>query len=318
MALAIRRTASTRGRILVWQLRPHLHFPSVLGFIPVCGPPACSLAHRNASRVSAQFETRLMPEDILHLRATSMRIMQDTICELEPGEMEKCLVHREKLSANMAWWSIRRLHLHATDSFNRVSQVKVRYNDLLLDRLRDRRLLMAFNIKLDFNMQAYFLILHAWLLHQRLVLEGAKAKKIDDDLFESCWMHVRNWMFLKRVPEFRFDADLKNVQEYMLGCCVALDKALERPDILPARIQQVLWRNVYSATGDRDATALMLLTKYVIRQLGLMLQLDAEHFLAGNFVWADFPIPDSVGQMELSHEPPWRKKFFEEMDKDKE
>merc|ERR1712007_319511 len=88
-----------------------------------------------------------------------------------------------------------------------------------------------------------------------------KAKKIDDDLFESCWMHVRNWMFLKRVPEFRFDADLKNVQEYMLGCCVALDKALERPD---------------------------------------------------------FPIPDRVDQMELSHEPPWRKKFFEEMDKDKE
>lgn len=36
-------------------------------------------------------------------------------------------------------------------------------------------------------------------------------------------------------------------QEFMLGMCVALDQAIERADILPARLQYVLWGNVGSA-----------------------------------------------------------------------
>merc|ERR1712107_769008 len=96
----------------------------------------------------------------------------------------------------------------------------------------------------------------------------------------------------QKVPEYRFDAELRNVQEYMLGCCVYLDKALERPDILPARLQQVLWANIYSGEVKKDAVALTRLTKYCLRQLGLMLQLEAEPFLSGSFVWADFPVPD--------------------------
>ncbi|CAK0881328.1 unnamed protein product, partial [Prorocentrum cordatum] len=157
-------------------------------------------------------------------------------------------------------------------------------------------------------MQVYFAIIHAWLLHQRLVLEGSKAKRLDEDLFESCWTLVRNWMWLKKIPEYRFDAELQNVQEYMLGFCVALDKALERPDILPGRLQQTLWANVYSGGVKRDAAVLSRLTKYCLRQLGLMLHLEADRFLAGNFVWADFPLPDDPPRAPLQI-PAWRQEF---------
>lgn len=52
-----------------------------------------------------------------------------------------------------------------------------------------------------------------------------QAKKLDEDLFEQCWnltrtgqvwqamRVVRQWLVLKRVPEYRFDAELQNVQE---------------------------------------------------------------------------------------------------------
>merc|ERR1719499_705416 len=186
--------------------------------------------------------------------------------------------------------------------------VVARYNDLIIERLDNEPLLAAFGIDAGFNMQVYFMILHAWLLHQRLVLEGTKAKALDEELFESCWSLVRNFMWLKKIPEYRFDAELRNVQEYMLGCCVALDKALERPDILPARLQQVLWANLYSGAVKKDADALTRLTKYCLRQLGLILQLDAEHFLAGNFVWADFPIPDGKPPARKQL-PLWREQF---------
>lgn len=115
-------------------------------------------------------------------------------------------------------------------------------------------------------------------------------------------------MWLKKVPEYRFEAELQNVQEYMFGCCVTLDKALERPDILPARVQQVLWANIYSGSVKKDSSGLTRLTKYLLRQLGLMLQLDATCFLSGSFVWADFPIPDGRPKPRPQL-PLWKEEF---------
>nr|ABI14207.1 ubiquinol-cytochrome c chaperone [Pfiesteria piscicida] len=260
-----------------------------------------------AAGSGSQFEKQLMPEDILHLRAQSMTIMQDPVCELRPEEAQRYVVEHRDPVAELPLWHPRRISTHVTQPFRSRKLAVSRYTDLIVDRLDNEPLLSAFGIDNGFNMQVYFTMLHAWLLHQRLVLEGSKAKKLDKELFESCWTLVRNFMWLKKIPEYRFDAELGNVQEYMLGCCVALDKALERPDILPARLQQELWANVYSGGVQKDAAALTRLTKYVLRQLGLMLQLDADHFLAGSFVWADFPVPDDPPKRLAL--PLWREEF---------
>lgn len=251
-----------------------------------------------------------MPEDILHLRATSMTIMQDPICELRPEEAQRYIIERSDEIGDLPIWHPRKITANVLNPLRVRKLVVARYTDLIIERLDNDPICRAFDIDSGFNMQVYFMILHTWLLHQRLVLEGSKAKKIDEALFESCWTLVRNWMWLRKIPEYRFDAELQNVQEYMLGCCLALDKALERPDILPARLQQALWANIYSGGVKRDAAALTRLTKYLLRQLGLMLQLDAEHFLAGNFVWADFPVPDdSRPGAKGKPRPQWRKDF---------
>jgi len=261
-----------------------------------------------SSGPNSQFEKQLMPEDILHLRAASMTIMQDPVCELRPEEAQRYVVEHPDPLAELPVWHPRRISTHVTQPFRSRQLAVARYTDLIVERLDNEPLLTAFGIDTGFNMQVYFMVLHAWLLHQRLVLEGSKAKALDKDLFESCWTLVRNFMWLKKIPEYRFDAELRNVQEYMLGCCVALDKALERPDILPARLQQVLWANVYSGAVKKDAAALTRLTKYCLRQLGLMLQLDAERFLSGSFVWADFPVPDGQPRRRLEL-PLWREEF---------
>jgi len=236
-----------------------------------------------------------------------MTIMKDPICELRPEEASRYIVVHPDPIGDMPVWHPTRIMAHLKQPFRKRNLATKRYTDLILERLDNEALLDAFGIDNGFNMQVYFMILHAWLLHQRLILEGSKAKKLDKDMFEACWDLCRNFMFLKKVPEYRFDAELRNVQEYMLGCCVALDKALERPDILPARLQQTLWANVYSGMVKKDANSLNRLTKYVLRQLGLMLQLDASSFLEGNFVWADFPVPnDPPKRLAL---PAWREEF---------
>lgn len=231
-----------------------------------------------------------MPEDILHLRADSMAIMQDPVCEITPQEVLQYIQRDSDPISELPVWHPRRISTQISQPFRSRQLASKRLANLITDRLHNEQLCRTLDIDSSFNMQVYFIILHAWLLHQRLVLEGAKAKKLDEDLFESCWTLVRNWMWLKKVPEYRFDAELQNVQEYMLGCCVALDKALERPDILPARLQQVLWANVYSGAVKRDHAALRRLTKYVLRQLGLVLQLEGEVLMGGHFTWADYPL----------------------------
>jgi len=259
------------------------------------------------SGAGAQFEQQLMPEDILHLRATSMTIMQDPVCELRPEEAQRYLVSHTDPIAELPLWHPKRIGTHVTQPFRQRKLAAARFIDLIVERLDNEPLCNAFDIDTGFNMQVYFMIIHAWLLHQRLVLEGSKAKRLDEDLFEGCWSMVRNWLWLKKIPEYRFDAELQHVQEYMLGCCLALDKALERPDILPARLQQVLWANMYSGGIRKDAKGLTRLTKYCLRQLGLMLQLEAESFLNGGFVWADFPMPDEKPKrLQL---PAWREEF---------
>merc|ERR1712216_875177 len=84
---------------------------------------------------------------------------------------------------------------------------------------------------------------------------GRAGAKIDEKLFELVWLLVQQWMLLKKVPEFRWNAELKNVQQYLFGMCIALDRALERADILPARIQRVLANNLYSGEVRQDARA---------------------------------------------------------------
>jgi len=263
-----------------------------------------------AATVGADFEKQLMPEDILHLRALSMTIMQDPICEIRPEEAQRYLVDVEDPIGDLPIWHPKRMVHQVFDPFRSRKLTVARYHKLILERLDNEPLLAAFGVDAGFNMQAYFMILHAWLLHQRLVLEGSKAKKIDEDLFEQCWNLSRSWLVLKRVPEYRFDAELQNVQEYMLGACIAMDKALERPDVLPARVQQCLWANMYSGSVKKDHKGLTRLTKYMLRQLGLILQLDSDRFLTGQFIWADFPVSDRVRKpLKL---PEWRQKFRSE------
>ena len=49
---------------------------------------------RHFADVPTDFDRQLMPEDVLHLRATSMGIMQDPVCELRPEEARRYVVER--------------------------------------------------------------------------------------------------------------------------------------------------------------------------------------------------------------------------------
>lgn len=230
---------------------------------------------------NAPIESHIAEEDLVHLQRMSLRMMEDPICEF-PKEKVDAYVVRDKIR-----WPP--LYERIWCAMGSRTEAAGNLQELLEDRLDNLELQEDFAITQSFNHRVYFMMIHQWLFHQRLVLEGKAAQRLEAEIFEIGWTFVKDLLLEKKIPEYRFNAELKNVQEYMLGCCVALDKALERPDILPARLQQVLWANVYSGDIPKDSEFVTHLAKYVLMQLSFLLQLERDVVLTGAFRWADFP-----------------------------
>jgi len=242
------------------------------------------IIRRNFSVVklkNAPIDTHIAEEDLVHLQRMSLRIMEDPICEF-PKERIEQFVDRGKIRQPAILERV-------ICALGTQTQAATNLQQLIHNRIENRELQEDFAITESFNHQIYFMMIHLWLLHQRLILEGRDAQKLEAEIFELGWTHVKELLLRKKIPEYRFNAELRNVQEYMFGCCVALDKALERPDILPARLQQVLWGNVYNGDVPKDADFVEHLGKYVLMQLSFLLQLEREVVLSGAFMWADFP-----------------------------
>jgi hypothetical protein len=251
-----------------------------------------------------QFEDNFTPDEEKKMRAKSAALMEDPIIEVSKEEVDQYnipMLPSPPLPSSLAqvpdYALTRAGSLWSMVPYVWQCDCAERLFDLIVERLDNEPLMSAFHVEHGFNMQCYFMMLHVWVLHKRLITEGRAGKFIDKKMFELCWHLVQQWMLLKKIPEFRWNQELKNVQQHMLGMCVALDRALERPDILPARIQRVLANNLYSGEVNPDAECVTLLTKYTLRQLQHVLQVDQKHFLSGTFVWTDFPITHE--QLEL-------------------
>eukprot|EP00922_Rhytidocystis_sp_ex-Travisia-forbesii_P029922 GHVS01043881.1.p1 GENE.GHVS01043881.1~~GHVS01043881.1.p1 ORF type:complete len:330 (+),score=54.84 GHVS01043881.1:387-1376(+) len=162
---------------------------------------------------------------------------------------------------------------------------------MICERLENDQLTEAFGIDDGFNMRGYFMVIHLWLIHKRLVMEPMFGYMVDNRIFKDVWDMFQHWMVLKEVPEPLFSQELQNVQAHMFGLMLTLDDALCRTDILPARINEAIWSNVYNQDIPPEDPRVVLLTKYVIRQLVHVLQMDRNHFLNADFVWADMIIP---------------------------
>ncbi|ETW27988.1 hypothetical protein PFFCH_04546 [Plasmodium falciparum FCH/4] len=88
---------------------------------------------------------------------------------------------------------------------------------LIIERLENEEILNLFRINESFNMKMYFYVLHLWIINKRLRHEQYQGDIINTYIFDITWRIVRDWMLLKDVPEYSFNAELLNCQEYAFG-----------------------------------------------------------------------------------------------------
>ena len=214
----------------------------------------------------------LTDEDVSRLAVESKKILADRICDVTESESRKFLLPVAPLDDSLmgrARWAVWGRG-EGTQRFFRLS----------LERLENRKLQDILGVSSDFNSQLFWLFLHAWVLHGRMVVFDDGAQ--EEDYFEALFRVIDHWILAKEIPRHRLTLEIANAQKHALSFCIALDVACERPDILPARIALAINSVFPNAHAD-------LLTKYTLRQASLALHLSRDHFLQGQFLWADFP-----------------------------
>ncbi|CAD2085256.1 ubiquinol-cytochrome-c reductase complex assembly factor 1, putative [Plasmodium vinckei lentum] len=159
---------------------------------------------------------------------------------------------------------------------------------LIIERLENEEILNIFQIDESFNMKMYFYILHLWIINKRLRHECYQGEIMNTYVFDITWRIVRDWMLLKNIPEYSFNTELLNCQEYAFGFLVHLDEASTNVDTFPSHLKNILWEHLYEKKVKKSGPVVTELSKYSILQMRHIFNLSSDHFLQASFIWADF------------------------------
>lgn len=230
--------------------------------------------------------SKLTAEEEGHLRAVSTRIIADKYCEIPSQEASlylyplKSLYSPSKLAPGIldtALWMLYRRNVSAS-----------RFTELTTERVNNKELMELFGLNhTNFNHRVYWLTIHSWMIHQRFLVES--LKKLESDYVDRIWLMPYKWMMDKGVPRHRLQVELEHAHRYSLKFSVELDQAINRPEILPGQIGEVLWRTIFPEDAKVKSPAdarIVLLTKYIIRNLNFVLNaVPTDNFTQGAFIW---------------------------------
>jgi Ubiquinol-cytochrome C chaperone len=236
----------------------------------------------------------LSESDISRLRRISDIILSDKICDVSEYESKRFLLPCDPLDESLlgrAKWAIK----GRTEGTNKLFK-------LTLERTENKQIQEAFGIGQTLNPQLFWMFLHAWVLHKRMVAFNDGAQ--EEDYFEALFRVIDHWMLQKEIPRHKLTLEIANAQKHALGFCVGMDVAIERPEILGGRVLEMLHATFFDPTKiEKDHPYVVNLTKYAIRQASYAIQIPKHNFLTGNFIWIDYTEPEKKVQR--------RKKLFE-------
>lgn len=164
----------------------------------------------------------------------------------------------------------------------------------------------------DFRSKQMILVLHIWMIHKRLMVEGKPALLIQEALFDELWEDTSNRIRAQGIGELSVNRYLKDVQGYSFRCCVELDHVLSLPPTAPLvnpsgsedekdvvyhsyeerildELAGALWRGVYLRREDVPEDHVLALAEYVRREQLSLLDLSQQAIFEGRILWGKPP-----------------------------
>ncbi|CBZ55596.1 conserved hypothetical protein [Neospora caninum Liverpool] len=139
----------------------------------------------------------------------------------------------------------------------------------------------------DLSGRLYFLVLHVWLLHRRLV--ALQEELTRDALWEAVDDLYRAILSEAHVSEMRLSAYVREMQQTALGFCLLLDEAFDRP-LFAGETALRIWFMVFKAKEERRFSPHVLdLTAYLLRTSKFVAEIPTDLLLRGSFSWPRWP-----------------------------
>ncbi|KFH01059.1 hypothetical protein TGVAND_215920 [Toxoplasma gondii VAND] len=133
----------------------------------------------------------------------------------------------------------------------------------------------------------YFLVLHVWLLHRRLV--ALQEELTREALWEAVDDLYRAILSEEKVSEMRLSAYVREMQQTALGFCLLLDEAFDQPHFAGEAAHRI-WYMVFEAKEEcRFAPHVLDLTAYLLRTSQFVASIPTERLLRGSFSWPRWP-----------------------------
>lgn len=145
----------------------------------------------------------------------------------------------------------------------------------------------ALRLTPNFRSQQALLMVHVWLVHRRLALEGTDGKVMQELMFDRLWEETVVRIRYLNVSELTVNKHLAEVQQAGFNACISYDRGLKDS---PAAFQNAIAKHLLdneTPTGQRIASTM---AEYMKRELKNLETVDAKYIIEGTIPWSPHPV----------------------------
>uniref|UniRef100_K3WST7 WW domain-containing protein n=1 Tax=Globisporangium ultimum (strain ATCC 200006 / CBS 805.95 / DAOM BR144) TaxID=431595 RepID=K3WST7_GLOUD len=145
----------------------------------------------------------------------------------------------------------------------------------------------ALHLTPNFRSQQALLMVHVWLVHRRLALEGTEGKVMQELMFDRLWEETIVRIRYLNVSELTVNKHLAEVQQVGFNACISYDRGLKDS---PAAFQNAIAKHLLeneTPTGQRIASTM---AEYMKRELKNLEKVDAKYIIEGTIPWGPHPV----------------------------
>ncbi|KAL4162400.1 hypothetical protein PRNP1_002939 [Phytophthora ramorum] len=144
----------------------------------------------------------------------------------------------------------------------------------------------ALGLPRSFRAQQALLMMHVWLVHRRLALEGEQGKVMQELMFDRLWEETVVRIRYLDISELTVNKHLAQVQQMCFNACIAYDQGLKNgPNAFQTAVAQHLLEN---ETPECLRLA-SILAEYMKRELKNLEKVDAKYIMEGTIPWSTLP-----------------------------
>ena len=156
-------------------------------------------------------------------------------------------------------------------------------------QISDSNIYTELGIEDSFYFRHSLIILHVWLVHQRLRSIGEEVdvqKDLQEQLFDRVWEDTVKRVRTLGVQELSVNKYVRDTQTFSFGAAVAYDHGLANDD---HELGSSLFRNLFAGREEIEDEKVLAMVEYVRSQVEHLAAIPSDDIVSGKIDWLPMP-----------------------------